>query len=175
VGRLAVLLASYAAYHRDPLNRLTHFVGVPMIVFASMIPMSLARVSAAGGLPVVTLAAAAFLAAYYVSLDAVLGAAIGVVLLPMLWGADAVADVGQQAAWTAFGILFALGWTLQLIGHRIEGNRPALLDNLRQILVAPIFLAAEAGFRFGWGRTLKAEIDRRLSPAGPRYGSESSP
>jgi uncharacterized membrane protein YGL010W len=48
-----------------------------------------------------------------------------------------------------------------LLGHRIEGNRPALLDNLRQILVAPLFLAAEAGFALGWGRSLQQEIGRR--------------
>ena len=50
--RLPALLASYAGYHRNPLNKATHFVGVPMIVFAIMIPMSLTRVPALGDWPV---------------------------------------------------------------------------------------------------------------------------
>ena len=27
-------LVSYAAYHRDPRNKLTHFVGVPLVTFS---------------------------------------------------------------------------------------------------------------------------------------------
>ena len=34
----------------------------------------------------------------------------------------------------------AIGWILQFIGHYIEGNRPALVDNLSAaFLTAPMF------------------------------------
>ncbi|MGE4475155.1 MAG: Mpo1-like protein, partial [Stutzerimonas sp.] len=33
-------LAQYAAYHRDPRNLLTHFIGIPMIVVAVAILLS---------------------------------------------------------------------------------------------------------------------------------------
>ena len=33
-------LAQYAAYHRDPRNIHTHFVGVPMIMFAVVVLLS---------------------------------------------------------------------------------------------------------------------------------------
>src|SRR5206468_6161488 len=33
-------MAVYAAYHRNRWNRLTHFIGVPAIIFAILIPMS---------------------------------------------------------------------------------------------------------------------------------------
>ncbi len=33
-------MAVYAAYHRNRWNGLTHFIGVPAIIFAILIPMS---------------------------------------------------------------------------------------------------------------------------------------
>ncbi len=41
-------MAVYAAYHKDPRNRLTHFIGVPAIIFAILIPMGWLRFSIAG-------------------------------------------------------------------------------------------------------------------------------
>jgi uncharacterized membrane protein YGL010W len=35
------------------------------------------------------------------------------------------------------------------VGHGFVGRKPALADNLFQIFVAPIFLAAEAAFALG--------------------------
>src|SRR3546814_8927836 len=32
-------MAMYSAYHRDPRNRATHFIGIPAIVFAIFIPL----------------------------------------------------------------------------------------------------------------------------------------
>ena len=45
---LAEHMAFYGSYHRDLRNRLTHFVGVPSIILAVQIPMSL---SSTGNLP----------------------------------------------------------------------------------------------------------------------------
>ena len=36
--------------------------------------------------------------------------------------------------------MFALGWTMQFIGHAIEGRKPALFDSLSQAFTAaPLF------------------------------------
>ena len=40
-------LAIYASYHRDERNRATHFIGIPAIVFAILVPLALARTAAA--------------------------------------------------------------------------------------------------------------------------------
>ena len=37
---LADHLAQYAAYHRDPRNLLSHFIGIPMIVLAVAVLLS---------------------------------------------------------------------------------------------------------------------------------------
>jgi uncharacterized membrane protein YGL010W len=50
-----------------------------------------------------------------------------------------IADQGTLAGWIWFAVLFVGGWILQLVGHVFEGRKPALVDNLFQIFVAPIF------------------------------------
>jgi uncharacterized membrane protein YGL010W len=53
------------------------------------------------------------------------------------------------------------GWVFQLIGHAIEGRRPALMDNFFQVFIAPIFLIAELFFALGLRRELQASVRRQ--------------
>ena len=41
-------LSTYASYHRDHRNRLTHFVGIPAIVFSLILVLALWRLRIAG-------------------------------------------------------------------------------------------------------------------------------
>ena len=41
-----------------------------------------------------------------------------------------------------FGVSFVGGWALQLLGHGYEGRRPALVDNLFQVVIAPMMYIA---------------------------------
>jgi uncharacterized membrane protein YGL010W len=52
--------------------------------------------------------------------------------------------------WTAFLALFVGGWVLQFPGHFHEGRRPALIDNIFQGFIGPMFLAAETMVAMGW-------------------------
>lgn len=81
-------LVHYLREHRHPLNRATHFVGIPILLVT----------------PVVALA-----------------------LLDWRW------LVGGQA----------VGWAWQLLGHRIEGNRPALLKRPISFVVGPLMVLVE--------------------------------
>lgn len=81
-----------------------------------------------------------------------------VVLCVLIWTAEAIAALGPAPAWSWFAALFIGGWILQLVGHAFEGRRPALVDNVFQIFVAPIFLAAEVFFALGY----KPELRQRL-------------
>ena len=84
-----------------------------------------------------------------------------VVLAVLAWLGERIAMQGAVAGWTWFGVLFVGGWILQLVGHVYEGRRPALADNLFQIFVAPIFLAAEAFFALGYKPGLQEAVQRR--------------
>jgi uncharacterized membrane protein YGL010W len=151
----------YAAYHQDRRNKATHFVGVPMIVFGLFIALGWLRIEAGG----LTLTAAMLLAAvvlvWYFVLDVPLALAMLVVNAVLLYLADRVSvqPIAVGLAW--FLVFFAGGWVIQLIGHAYEGRKPALVDNLFQIFVAPIFLAAEAFFALGYKPALHAAVQKR--------------
>ncbi|MDR3437682.1 Mpo1-like protein [Telmatospirillum sp.] len=159
---LAQQMASYGSYHRDRRNRLTHFVGVPLIIFAILIPMSLLRVSVGVGVSLAELFVLAVLI-YYLVLDSALAIALGVIIAPLLWIADSLAQWNTTTALAIFLACFVVGWAIQLLGHRFEGNRPALLDNLFQIFAAPIFLAGEAAFALGLRGTLRREVEQGMA------------
>ncbi len=84
----------YALEHQHPLNQLTHFVGIPLILFASTWPFW--RLLVAGEFP---------------------------------WG-----------LWVGGNVV---GWALQLLGHRIEGNRPAFAADPWQLAIGPLFFLAK--------------------------------
>jgi uncharacterized membrane protein YGL010W len=164
---LTDVLASYGRFHRDPRNRLTHCFGVPAIVYSILVPAALYAVPILGvrtGLDRVLVAAAALA---YLLLDLWFGLALAVAFALLAGAAEATATIGAAAgawtAWTVAGAVFALGWALQLLGHRLEGNRPALLTNLAQIFVAPLFLVAELGFALGLRTALHAAVQERSS------------
>jgi uncharacterized membrane protein YGL010W len=164
------LLVQYARYHRDPRNIATHFVGIPMIVFA--IGVLLARPNwgnLATGLgplaynPALILWAAATL--WYLSRgEFFLGLAVSLLNGALIALAAPLAD-GGTLAWLAWGLgLFALGWIFQFVGHYYEGRKPAFADDLVGLLVGPLFVTAEALFGLGWGHALRQEIERRAGP-----------
>ena len=159
---LAEHMAFYSSYHRDPRNRLTHFFGVPVIVYAILILMSFGRIPL-GGLEISFAAIfVGVMLVYYLSLDWVLGLTMAAIFVPMCWAAQVTAALSLGTALTIFGVTFVGGWVVQLIGHKFEGNRPALLDNLFQTLVSPIFLTAEIFFMLGLKLPLKEEVERRV-------------
>ena len=155
-------MAMYSAYHRDPRNRATHFVGVPMIAFALLVPMSLAGLFSLGGYPVSvgTLFAAAVIL-YWIVCQPAVGIAAGLFFVPFVWFAHWIAAQGPATAWAVFAVAFVLGWVIQLVGHAFEGRKPALMDNLLQIFIAPVFLMAEALFALGLLKPLHDAVEAR--------------
>ena len=155
---LADQMAFYAAYHQDARNKATHFVGVPLIMLALLIPLSWPGLDLAGFRVTAAMLLAVAVLAYYFLLDVPLGLAMLAVLAVLIWLAERIAALGPGLGWAWFGVLFVGGWILQLVGHAFEGRRPALADNLFQIFVAPIFLAAEVFFALGWKKNLKEKV-----------------
>jgi uncharacterized membrane protein YGL010W len=87
---------NYKTKHRHPLNRLTHTIGIPMIV----------------------------------------------VSLPLFF-----------FNWRWALAIFVLGWTLQFVGHAIEGNQPAFFKNPFYLLVGPWWLIRRAAAAIGLAKT----------------------
>ena len=165
--RLTSILASYARFHRDPRNRLTHYFGVPAIIYAVLILLALHSVTIAGATLRLDRIIIALAAIGYIALDPGLGLPLALALALLGVAAEATCTLGALPALGVAAVVFVLGWALQLLGHRLEGNRPALLTNLAQILVAPLFLTAELGFSLGLRRRLQQEVGRLLAGKAP--------
>jgi uncharacterized membrane protein YGL010W len=165
VKTLEEQMSFYLRYHRHPKNKLTHFFGVPLIMFSLFVLLGLVRLP----LGEVSVSAASVLAiavlAYYFRLDAVLAVAMTLFTAVLLVAANRVSALGMPTALAVFGVTFVAGWILQLVGHAFEGKRPALVDNFFQVLIAPIFLMAEVFFAFGYKREVAERIEHLAGQA----------
>jgi uncharacterized membrane protein YGL010W len=148
-------MQSYGAYHRDPRNKLTHFFGVPLVTFSLFLLLGWFRFVHPEVLPI-SIATIFYVAVsiYYFRLDW----AIALIQLPfslmLLWLADWLAQQSLALSFSVFLAAFVLGWIIQLIGHMIEGRRPALVDNIFQVFNAPLFITVEALNLLGFRRDL---------------------
>ena len=156
------LMQSYASYHRDARNKATHFVGVPLIVYAIFVLLSLVKLPGYENLPFPYTVASIFLVAttfYYFKLDVLLT----LIQLPfsfaLLYFANETANLPQVTALMIFAAAFVLGWGIQFLGHYFEGRKPALFDNILQIFNAPLFLAMEVAFVLGLHQELRHQIE----------------
>ena len=136
-------IASYASYHRNAWNKLSHFLGVPIVIFSIFIPMGWFRFAHAD----VPLSSATFfllaVTLYYMKLDWGLALVQAPFSFALLYLAEQVSVLPFRESLNYFFVSFALGWTIQFIGHVAESKRPAMADNFWQIFNAPLFLAVE--------------------------------
>ncbi len=159
------LMVQYAQYHRDRRNIATHFVGIPLIVFAIGVLLGRAQVH----LGDFTLSAAGLLfiagSIWYLTRgNFALGAVTALVNGLLFTLAEPLAE-GSAGAWLGWGLgSFALGWVIQFVGHYYEGRKPAFVDDMIGLMVGPMFVVGEAMFALGWGADLLAEIERRAGP-----------
>src|SRR5688500_12359120 len=134
-------LTQYAAYHRDRRNIATHFVGVPMIVFAVVLALAVVEIPA--GPVVLTLAALTSIAAsvYYLRLESTVGHTVA----PALSAPRAGASEPPPPASTGPALPIALavvvaGSPIQFVGHRLEGIQPPFGDDQEQAALIPAHL-----------------------------------
>ena len=156
------LIGRYARYHRDQRNITTHFIGVPLVVFA--LGVLLGRPTWAGGWsPAWALWTLATLW-YLTRGDFLLGLATSAVTGALVALAAPLA-AGGTTLWLGAGVgTLLLGWLAQAIGHYYEGRRPAVLDDPSGVLVGPMFLVAQWLFAQGWRAALRAEVERLAGP-----------
>ncbi|MGX1172359.1 Mpo1 family 2-hydroxy fatty acid dioxygenase [Pseudomonas sp. R151218B TE3479] len=161
-------LSQYAAYHRDPRNIASHFIGIPLIFVAVAVllsrpgwPMGTVLVSPA-------LLAAVASAWFYLRLELRLGMLMTVLLGLAVWLGQTLA-AQSTAVWLSSGLgMFVVGWVIQFVGHYYEGRKPAFVDDLTGLIVGPLFVVVEAGFLLGLRGELKRAIEERVGPVALR-------
>ncbi|NBF01595.1 DUF962 domain-containing protein [Pseudomonas sp. Fl5BN2] len=162
-------LSQYAAYHRDPRNIASHFIGIPMIVVAVAVLLSRPAWSMAGiaWSPAVLLALAA--SVFYLRLELRLGLLMSVLMGLSVWIGQALA-AHSTGLWLSSGLgLFVIGWVIQFIGHYYEGRKPAFVDDLSGLIIGPLFVVAELAFLLGLRQDLKQAIEQRSDPVALRH------
>ncbi|HZG20026.1 MAG TPA: Mpo1-like protein [Herbaspirillum sp.] len=130
--RIDELLARYGEHHRHPMNELIHCVCVPAIVFAVLGLCWLIS-------PAVALLIAAGALAYYLRLSPPL--AVGMLAMSALM-LVVLARLPAGAVLPVSIVVFVLAWIGQFVGHRIEGRKPSFFQDLRFLLIGPLFVLA---------------------------------
>ena len=125
-----VLLAKYSESHLNHTNEIIHFVCVPAIVFSLLGLIWSLQPLAALGVVLLSLA-------YYVRLSIPFAAGMLVMSLAML----GVLSVLPPPSILPLSIgIFVLAWIGQFIGHKIEGKKPSFFDDVRFLLIGPLFV-----------------------------------
>ena len=130
--RIDELLARYGEHHRHPMNELIHCICVPAIVFAVLGLCWLIS-------PAVALLVAAGALAYYLRLSPPL--AVGMLAMSALM-LVVLARLPAGAVLPVSVVVFVLAWIGQFVGHRIEGRKPSFFQDLRFLLIGPLFVLA---------------------------------
>ena len=157
-------MAMYSAYHKDKRNQATHHVGVPMIVFSLLLaltPVVLVSLPTGQNITLAMLVMGALLLVYLYCVP-LIGLVAVVVYGLLTLAANSLAASYADYLWPLFGVFFVGGWIIQLVGHVFEGRKPALMDNLLQIFMAPAFLIAEVFFLLNIAKAFQADIQGRM-------------
>ena len=124
------LLAQYSESHLNHTNEIIHFVCVPVIVFTLLGILWWIH-------PLVAVATTAASLWYYFQLSRPF--AIGMLVMAGLM--LGLLSLLPPATVLPLSIaIFVLAWIGQFIGHKIEGKKPSFLDDLRFLLIGPLFV-----------------------------------
>ncbi|PFH08435.1 putative membrane protein YGL010W [Collimonas sp. PA-H2] len=124
------LLAKYSESHLNPVNEVIHFICVPVIVFTLLGLLWAIH-------PWVALAGALAAMLYYFSLSVPF--AVGMLLMSAAMLALLYLLPPQWVLPLSITV-FVLAWIGQFIGHKIEGKKPSFFDDLRFLLIGPLFV-----------------------------------
>ena len=143
---LETLLSIYKSSHLNKKNIVTHFVGIPLILWSAALFFATFSFSVAGYETNIMQIIAVLIFAYYLVLDSKLGVIAIALIAPIWYHANSFA--GSENAYMLAGIVFLIGWIFQFIGHHYEKAKPAFFDDIKQLLIGPLFLIAEICFYF---------------------------
>jgi len=145
VRRIDQWFDEYAVCHQNPANKLIHYVCVSAIV-ASVLGLMWAIPMPDGFASWVNVATVvvALSMLFYLRLSPVLAIGLLIPTLPLLALFHWISSSANPALlWQLSSALFVVAWIFQLIGHKIEKAKPALADDLRFLLIGPIWILAK--------------------------------
>jgi uncharacterized membrane protein YGL010W len=156
-----VLFDKYAESHQNPSNEIIHWICVPLIVFSLLglvwaIPFPhIEFLGKYNGY----LNWASFLIAFSVYYYLKLSPVLSYLMLLLIFGMSMIIvqlekweASGGPALWLVCLVIFVIAWIGQFIGHKIEGKKPSFLDDVKFLLIGPIwllhFICKKVGLRY---------------------------
>jgi uncharacterized membrane protein YGL010W len=148
-SQVDILFDKYAESHQNHTNELIHWVCVPLIVFSLLglvwqIPFPhLEFLGQYNGFLNWASFLIAFSMYYYFTLSPTLFFLMIWIIGLMSYGVVKIEQtfgLGSLITYSIFAVIFMLSWIGQLIGHKIEGKKPSFLDDIKFLLIGPIWL-----------------------------------
>lgn len=152
------LLSQYAAYHLDRNNIVTHFVGIPLIVFSILCLTARAGIEISGFSITLAMLLIVVSSIYYISLDKLFG---GLMLILFVLAYPLAVKIAALSMWSWLGAsigIFVVGWVFQFVGHYFEKKKPAFVDDVIGLAIGPLFVLAEFIFLLGFRKPLHQRI-----------------
>ncbi|MDM1021149.1 DUF962 domain-containing protein [Acinetobacter sp. VNK23] len=152
------LLSQYAAYHLDRNNIVTHFVGIPLIVFSILCLTARAGVEISSFSVTLAIVLIVLSTIYYISLDKLFGVLM-LILFALVY--PLAVNIAALPMWSWLGAsigIFVVGWVFQFVGHYFEKKKPAFVDDLIGLAIGPLFVLAEFVFLLGLRKPLHERI-----------------
>ncbi|MEK6806203.1 MAG: Mpo1-like protein [Pseudomonadota bacterium] len=146
-------LTEYGKSHRNPTNQKIHFVCVPAILISTLalgwllnlglvLDTPWARwinLATVGGLLTIP---------FYLRMGArALLAMTGFFALAL--GCILAVESSGLPLWAVAAAVWIAAWAVQLIGHNIEGAKPSFSDDMKFLLIGPLFVLDEWGVNLG--------------------------
>ncbi|MBS0365727.1 MAG: DUF962 domain-containing protein [Proteobacteria bacterium] len=138
-------LAEYGESHRNPTNKLLHWICVPLIVLSILgLLWTLPRPAFLAALPTwlnwASIVAAAALI-YYTLLSPRLTLGVAVAFVALLWLTLQLSHL-PWPLWQTSLVIFVAAWIGQFIGHAVEGRRPSFFKDVQFLMIGPLWLVA---------------------------------
>jgi|SRR6516225_8102181 uncharacterized membrane protein YGL010W len=127
--------ATYQDYHRNNINKVIHFIFIPVIVYAILnllyqVQFHLGELPLNCGLLLYII-----VGVFYSTLNVRLALGIGVLALPVYL-------LARITPWEIGLAAFVVGWAFQFLGHHLEGKKPAFLTNFLHLFIGPLWITS---------------------------------
>ncbi|MDA2937419.1 DUF962 domain-containing protein [Acidobacteria bacterium AH-259-A15] len=145
-------LGEYQESHQNRINKNIHWVCVPAIMFSVIgllwsipVPEYFEGYAFANWASIILM----LWLMYYALLSRSLALGMVLVLGGMLFGNYLLDRYVHTPLWMISGLIFAVAWIGQFVGHVIEGQRPSFFKDLQFLLIGPAWLLSFVFRRLG--------------------------
>lgn len=133
-------IAEYSESHRNPTNKLLHWICVPVIMWTVIAFLWSIPVPEVMQLHPWLNWASIFMALamiFYISFGVKIFSAMLLMAIAMLWFTEWLAAMVSMPIWQIALTAFVLAWIGQFVGHHIEGKKPSFFKDVQFLLVGP--------------------------------------